>query len=215
MIILTLVLSLTASAQDTQSKNNYLWDKEPNTGKEIAASLAQGPINFLVVGDLSKYGYYLIDSFFSVLADASRIEVDRTKKDHVLLVIQDRNVFSRLKDDRSYFSSLGIPADILNLLASQLKDDTKCLFGTFPKGRRDSHDIGASVVLLSTEYAQCLPKIIFHTFGIIADKADLSAILSACALYEGRRRGIRERRALADERSKLIAECTKRVEWNP
>ena len=205
------LLVVSCGAQNAPSPNSYLWSKDASTDEEIALSLPDRPLNFLVVGDLAANSYYLIDQLFYLLADAAGLKMNRELKSYALLIIHDKNVFARLKSgDNNAFTKLGISENIVNLMRDSLTEDGTCLFETFPTDKTDDRNIAGTVVLVSAQYHTCLTQAVFRAFGVVVGSGDFDAVISVCALHEGRRVGIRERRALLDKRQEIASRCIRR-----
>lgn len=191
-------------ASEGQSADNFVWQKNKSTGLEIAASQSEPALNFFDVGDLSAYSLYLVQQ---VLGDISRVagkKIDRTLKSSSIAIFHDTNVFSRLKSDRKSFSALGIPDDVIDDLRGRITDDAKCISSTRTD---DQNNIVFTVVLLSEKFNECLIGGLSDSFGVRSMDVSIGTLLSACVLYEGRRRGLRDRRSLSQETPKLRDVC--------
>jgi hypothetical protein len=191
-------------ASEGQGTDNFVWQKNRSTGLEIAASQSEPALNFFDVGDLSAYSLYLVQQ---VLGDIARIagkKIDRTLKSSSVAIFHDTNVFSRLKADRKSFSALGIPDDVIDDLKGRITDDAKCISSTRTD---DQNNIVFTVILLSEKFNECLIGGLNDSFGVRSMDVSIGALLSACVLYEGRRRGLRDRQSLSQESPKLRDVC--------
>ena len=197
-------------SQTAQPYENYLSDKDSKTGQEVAVSLPDAPVNFMIVGDLNQYSFNTVFEFFVLLSNATAIRIDSGKKEYILYVVHDRQVFARLKSNKAFFTSLGIPDHIVDVLTQRMKEGTKCLVETFPTSTRD--DLAATVVLLSERYEDYLAPAVFRAFGVVTKAPTLYALLSACVLYEGRRAGLRELRKLQSSGRRLAQQCLEKTE---
>jgi hypothetical protein len=206
-----LIASLNAilcCAQATASEEKYIWNKDVATGKDIALSLNDQPINYVLVGDLSYYSIYLVQTLTNMLSNSAGRTVDRTFKLYSLIVVHDTNVFARLRSDKKSFNALGVPEFMVDSIAARAPVDAKCSYSTFSDS---GYDLNATVLLLSEKFDDCLTQGLFHAFGVLTKDANAGALLGTCVLYEGRRLGIRERDALDRERSRLIDLCAKKM----
>jgi hypothetical protein len=207
-----LAAALTVAPSDAQTPSmteRYIWNKDAVTGQDIALSLNDQPINYIIVGDLSYYSIYLVQALLHMLSDSSGRTIDRNFKQYSLIAVHDTNVFVRLRNDKRSFGALGIPEFMVDSIAAKIPADAKCSYSTFSDS---GHDLNATIIMLSEKFDDCLTQGIFHGFGILTKDASASALLDTCVLYEGRRLSIRERDSLDRERTRLIDLCVKKMQ---
>jgi hypothetical protein len=195
------VASLPAAAQDGVS---FSWKKD-QAGNDVALSRNDSSFNYFDVGDLSYSSLYLVQQDLGRIAAATGLTVDRNpRKSSSIGIVHDTKVFSRLKNDKHSFSTLGIPDSIIALLERGVKDDTKCIAVSVSDGQSN---ILFTVVLLSEKFDTCLVHGILESFGILASDIGVETLVSACVLYEGRRLGLRDRQNLLQQTPKLRELC--------
>jgi hypothetical protein len=196
---------------------NFVWKKDESTGNELAASRSDSSFNFFDIGDLSPGSKALVEKDLGQLAAAAGLAIERTSgKYSTILIFHDTKVFSRLKDDKPAFNSVGIPDNVLRALEKQTTDTSRCLNMTITDGK---NNIVNTIVLVSEKFDGCLVHALLHSFGIRESDseingADVSApeisaqtLIDVCILYEGRRREFRDRQSLAGEITKLRDLC--------
>lgn len=195
-----------SSAQDARTLAGFMWKKDVSTGNELAASRSDSSFNFFDIGDLSYYSEVLVEQDFRRIAAAAGLAIERTPtKSSTVAIFHDAKVFSRLRNDKSAFSSLGLPDNILETLQRQVTSDTgKCLNMTITD---EKNNIVNTIVLVSEKFDGCLISGLLNTFGIAASDISARTLIDVCILYEGRRRGLRDRGSLAREISKLRELC--------
>jgi hypothetical protein len=212
-LTIVIVIIATMSARSARSEEEdfgmeYIWRIDKSSGKNVAISRNEMPTNFMVVGNLSAYSFYLVEHWIHFLANAAGSKIDRKLKSFSLVVVHDELVFSRLKNERASFEILGIPSFMIDDMQNRARDGVKCLSSSF---EGDAHDILVTVILLNEKYNGCLIQGIFYSFGIKTgiddDDFNLKALLAACVLYEGRRANIRDREELHRQRSALAKRC--------
>jgi hypothetical protein len=181
---------------------SYSWEKEP-AGQEIAVSRSTKSFNFIVLGDLSQYSLYLVKDVMHLLSSASGIALDRKTK-YSTVILHDRNVFLRAKTDKKAFNEVGIDDELLAMVMSKVPDDAFCNFASL---YQNDHDIVYSIVFLSQEHDSCLVRGLLASFGVHAEGLDFPSLLAVCALYDGRRLGVRSREALSREWPRLVQRC--------
>jgi hypothetical protein len=182
--------------------DSYSWEQEP-TGQEIAVSRSAKSFNFVVLGDLSHYSLYLVQDVMHLLSSSSGIALDRKTK-YSTVILHDRNVFSRAKTDKKAFNEVGITDELLATVMSKVPDDAICNFASL---YQKDHDIVYSVIFLSEEHNACLAQGLLASFGVHAESLDFPSLVAVCALYDGRRLGIRSREALSREWPRLVGRC--------
>jgi hypothetical protein len=194
------------TAQEARTLDNFDWRKDVPTGNEFAVSRGDSSFNFFDVGDLSYYSQYLVEQDLRRLAAAAGLTIDHTPaKKSSISMVHDTQVFARLKNDKPSFKALGFPDYLIALLEKQVTSDSpKCLVMTIPD---DNIDIVTTVVLLSEKFDGCLPRALLSSFGINASDINAETLIDVCVLYEGRRLGLRDRRSLAQEASRLRNVC--------
>jgi TPR repeat protein len=199
--------TMRSEAQTLTKSDGYIWHKGAASGQDVALSLRDQPLNYVIVGDLSYYSIGSIQTLLQTLSKASGRAIDRTFKKYTLIIAHDTNVFVRLRNDRKSFGALGIPEPMLDNISSIAQADAKCWYSTFSSG--DYDELGSTLIFLSERQNDCLTRGIFHAFGVVTEDANEKAILDTCVLYEGRKLGIRERDALDRERARLADICVK------
>jgi hypothetical protein len=192
-----------SNAQDPPF-DDYVWFKAMLSDREIASSRRDAVLNYLEVGDLSASSYYLVDQTFKLLADISKMKVDKELKTFSLIVLHDTRAFERLKNDKNSFSILGIPDTMLLELEKQTKDGLKCQSVSFVDRNAD---IISTVIMISEKYHDCLFQGIFQAFGVKLTDNRLTTLVNLCVLYEARRVGIRERQELHREGARIALGC--------
>jgi hypothetical protein len=195
---------------------NFVWKKDESTGNELAASRSDSSFNFFDIGDLSPGSKALVEKDLGRLAAAAGLTIERSPaKYSTVAIFHDPKVFSRLKNDKPAFNSVGIPDHALRALEHQVTSDTsKCLSMTIADGKNNIVD---TIVLMSEKVDGCLVRALLNSFGITAsdiNASDASApeisaqtLIDVCILYEGRRRELRDRQSLAGEITKLREIC--------
>jgi len=137
--------------------------------------------------------------------DAERTFVNPHAVFQAWLAVHDTMVFERLKNDKPAFKSLGFSGYEIETLEKQVTSDTpKCLSMTIADG---DNNIVTTEVLLSQKFDGCLVGALLHSFGIAASDISAETLIDVCALYEARRLGLRDRRGLAREITKLRDRC--------
>jgi hypothetical protein len=207
-IVLCSDASSPSIALEAQNGDGFVWQRDKLTGAEIAASQNDSSINFLDVGDLSIYSLYLVQQVLSDLSDATGKKVDRDLKKSSIAIFHDTNVFSRLKTDRQSFTALGIPDDVIDDLRQRITDDAKCISTTRTD---DKNNIIFSVILLSEKFNNCLIGGLNNSFGLHSLHVNIRTLIDGCVLYEGRRRGLRDRQSLSQETPRLRDLCLSRA----
>ncbi|MDP3074727.1 MAG: hypothetical protein Q8N40_03720 [Bradyrhizobium sp.] len=193
-------------AEEAPTVDDFDWGKEKSTGIGIASSLSAPSFNFFDVGDLSYYSLYLVHQVLGSLSNATGVAVDRGLKSSSLSIVHDTKVFDRLRSEKQHFRVLGISDAVIESLAQRASDDTTtCLTMTHSD---ENGDIKFTIILLSEKFNNCLISGLLGSFGI-RGTADVTirTLTSACVLYEGRRRGLRDRRSLVKETPKLRDVC--------
>lgn len=194
-----------AFAEDSRNLATFSWKMDRTTGKELALSRSDNSFNYFDVGDLSYYSLYLVQRDLGRISAATGLTIDRSSKtSSSIAIVHDTKVFSRLKNDKQSFRVLGIPDNIIALLEQGISDDTKCASVTVDDGQSN---VLFSVILLSEKFDQCLVRGILESFGVVAPDLGIDALVSACALYEGRRLGVRDRESLSEKTPKLRELC--------
>lgn len=201
-------------AEEAPIADDFYWKKEKSSRVEIAYSLSDPSMNFFDVGDLSHYSLYLVQQVLGSLSGATGVAIDRKLKNSSLGIIHDTKAFYSLKNEKQRFRVLGIPDPVIEILEQRVSDDTpKCLTLTHSD---ENSDIKFTIILLSENFHSCLVGGLLAAFGI-RGTADVSirTLVSACVLYEGRRRGLRDRRSLAQESPKLREVCQIKASLKP
>jgi hypothetical protein len=200
--------SSSALAQKVQIADDFVWQKDRLTGNESASSRNDGSINYFDVGDLSYYSMYLVQQDLGRISTAAGMTIDRNLKHSSIAIVHDTSVFSRLKNDKKSFSVLGIPDDVIEMLRQRLTDDAKCITMSISD---DNNNVILTTILLSEKFDSCLVSGLFGSFGILASEISTKTLTSACALYEGRRMGLRDRQSLSRETPRLVDLCLTRA----
>ena len=156
-----------------------------------------------------QHSYHVVSSFFHLLSNAGKLKLDPEKKDYVLWVFHDTQVFAHLKNNKGYFTAIGIPNAIVDVLAQKTKEGVKCVVETFPGSSGDN--LAATVVLLSEQQDECLLPAVFRAFGVLTKAPGLYAVISTCVLYEARRTGLRELNKLRSEGHRLARQCVEKA----
>jgi hypothetical protein len=193
-------------AEEAPIVDDFYWQKEKSSGVEIASSLSDSSFNFFDVGDLSHYSLYLVQQILGSLSSATEVTIDRNLKSSSLSIIHDTKVFYRLRNEKQRFRVLGISDEVIESLEQRASDDTaKCLAMTYSD---KNSDIKFTIILLSENFHGCLVGGLMEAFGI-RGTADITVrtLTSACVLYEGRRRGLRDRQSLIQDIAKLRDVC--------
>lgn len=201
-------------AEEVPIVDDFYWQKEKSSGVEIASSLSDPSINFFDVGDLSHYSLYLVQQVLGSFSNATEVATDRKLKNSSISIIHDTKVFYRLKNEKERFRVLGISDEVIADLEQRASDDTtKCL--TMTHSDKNS-DIKFTIILLSENFHSCLVGGLQNAFGI-RGTADVTmrTLASACLLYEGRRRGLRDRQSLVQETPKLRDVCWAKLMQKP
>lgn len=198
----------TAIAKEVKGLNQLTWRNDPTTVAEIAVSRSAPAFNFFDVGNLSPQSLPVVKANLTKIAEAAGETLDRTLGPSIE-IIHDTNVFSRLKNDKRSFNALGIPGGIVDQLASRILDGSpKCLTMSFTDAKGDIH---WTIILLSEQSNNCLVSGLLEAFGVHASNLDTESLASICALYESRRRGLRNRENLSHNFSKLRAGCLTKI----
>ena len=213
-LVFTLQL-LNVSASYTQTldvADVYMWKSDKLTGLETAASRADISINYLHVGDRSSSGRDLIDDSISSIAHAAGITIDRSLKHAAIAIVHDTKVFDRLKSDPKSFAALGLPDIFISQLGKLAAEDptTKCI-NISVNDNETNNNVLLTAILVSEEFDRCLIGGLLRAFGVDSLRMDLQSLTLLCALYEGRRRGLRTRGQLVPEISKLSANCVSKA----
>ena len=209
------LLSLSPSlAQDVRVLDHLMWRKNAVSGIEIAGSQSKSSFNFFDVGDLSSNSQQLVEQDINRISSAAGLTVDRSSgTTPTLAIVHDSTAFSRLRNDKGAFRSLGIPESLLTKFESQISETSTCATLTLTD---DRGDIRATIVLLSEKSSEkanvCLLTGLLNSFGInpidsAATDIDARSLADACMLYEGRRLGLRDRESLTNNISKLQSLC--------
>ena len=145
-------------------------------------------------------------SIFLISVNAAGIAIERgPTKSSSIAIFHDTKVFDRLKNDKASFRSVGLSDNVLEMLEKKITtDDTKCVTMTIADGR---NDVVNTIVLLSQKYDACLPFALLYSFGVSAPDINAKNLIDVCVLYEGRRRGVRDRQTLTEETPKLRDFC--------
>src|SRR5262245_43177577 len=85
LIAVAIGTSAVSIAQTSLPYSNYIWDRDPSSGTDIALSRNGQPVNFLVVGNLASHSVFFVEKIFGLVADAAGIKVDRDMKGYALL----------------------------------------------------------------------------------------------------------------------------------
>jgi len=193
------------SAQDARTLANFIWKKDVSAGNELAASRSDSSFNFFDIGDLSYYSEVLVEQDFRRIAAAAGLAIERTPaKSSTVEIFHDAKAFSRLRDDKPAFNSLGLPDNVLRALEKQATDTSRCLSMTVTD---EKNNIVNTIVLVSEKSDGCLVSGLLNSFGITASDISAKTLIDVCILYEGRRRGVRDRQGLAREIPKLRNLC--------
>jgi hypothetical protein len=214
-IICCLFSSSPSFEQDKDVLDHFMWKKSSVSGSELAGSQSQASFNFFDVGDLSHYSKQLVERDIGRISSAARLTVDRSSgTSPTLAIVHDSSAFSRLRNDKAAFHSLGLPDSLLTTLDRQISETSTCATLTLID---DKGDIRVTIVLLSEKFNVCLLSGLLNSFGIApsditATDIDDRALVDACILYEGRRLGLRDREGLIHEISKLRSLCLDKEE---
>jgi len=193
--------------------DNYIWDKDVATNKDMAMSRGRTPVNYIVVGNLSQFSLYLINQYINVLSHVADLQINRDLGSFSIAVIHDSKVFDRLKNDKKSFGQLGIDADTIEVLAAQTSDNAKCVEAIFAG---DNHEIKSSIILLSERFNECLIRGLFRSFGVVPngvvhDNDDFKSIMAICLLYQARSIEKRTREGLLNNSGALVELCTRKA----
>ena len=74
------------------------------------------------------------------------------------------------------------------------------------------NNVTVTVILLSEKFDRCLVVGVLNSFGIAASDISAETLIDVCALYDGRRLGLRDRQSLAREIPKLRDLCITKAE---
>jgi hypothetical protein len=209
-----LVLSASAVtvsvAQEPGIEDSFAWKKDEVSGKELAASRNEASFNYFDVGDLSYYSQYLVEQDVKMLADAAGMTIEHVPAKHSsIVIVHDSKVFERLRSDKPAFRSLGFSDEMVAMLEQQITSDTpKCLTTTVSDGQ---NNITGTIVLLSEKFDACLTRALLSYFGSVASDINAKSLIDVCALYEGRRTGLRDRKSLTQESKKLRDLCVAKI----
>jgi hypothetical protein len=205
------LLSLSPSlAQDAGILDHFTWKKNSISGIDLAGSQSKSSFNFFDVGDLSSNSQQLVEQDIDRLSSAAGLTVDRSSgTSPTLAIVHDSTAFSRLRNDKAAFRSLGIPESLLATFESQISETSTCATLTLID---DKGDIRVTIVLLSEKFNVCLLNGLLNSFGIkpiasAAPEIDARSLADACILYEGRRLGLQDRESLTSNISKLQSLC--------
>jgi hypothetical protein len=212
--ILSAVATLLASfgcfsayAEDAQMLDDFVWARIKATGEVVALSRNDPSFNYFDIGDFALDSRPLVEKSLNRLATAAGLTIEHTpKKSASIAIFHDTKVFTRLKNDKQAFRSLGIPDDIIGDLENRLVDDIKCLTATRSD---DAQNIFLTVVLLSekSDVHGCMLSGLINSFGVRAREIDDKTLLSTCILHQGRRLGFRNRDSLSGEMAGLRDRC--------
>ena len=193
-------------AEDARTLDDFMWKKDVSTGSELAASRSDSSFNYFDVGDLSYYSLYLVEQDLRRLAAAAGLTIDHTPaKNSSVSIVHDPQVFARLKNDKPAFKSLGFSDYELEALEKQVTSDSpKCLTMTITDG---NNGIVTTIILLSEKFDGCLVSGLLNSQGIAASDISARSLIDLCILYEGRRRGVRDREGFAREIPELRKLC--------
>jgi hypothetical protein len=199
-------------AQETPTIDGFVWKKDKSNGNEIALSRGDDPFNFFDIGDLSYFSTALVERYLRIMATTAGLTIDRSpSRNSSIAIVHDAKVFSRLKNDRHAFSVLGFADETIEILQQKSPNDAKCVSMTVSDSK---NDIINTIVLnseksgVSENADSCLVSSLLNSFGItgVAD-INIKTLVNTCVLYEGRRRGIRDRAGLTLEASRLRDLC--------
>jgi hypothetical protein len=188
------------------------WKRDGSTGDENAASRSDPSFNFFDIGDLSYYSQYLVEQDLARISTAAGLTIERSPtKSSSILIFHDTNVFSRLKNDKAAFLSLGIPDSVIKVLEEQASksETTKCVTLTVTDAK---NNITGTAILLSEKFDDCLLRGLLDSFGIGAAEISVKTLVDVCVLYEGRRRSLRNRQSLSQEIPRLRDLCLAKAE---
>jgi hypothetical protein len=211
LVFITYISSFSPSlAQDAHILDHFMWEKNSVSGIELAGSQRKSSFNFFDVGDLSSNSQQLVEQDIDRISRAAGLTVDRSSgTSPTLAIVHDSTAFSRLRNDKAAFRSLGIPEGLLTKFESQISETSTCATLTLTD---DKADIRVTIVLLSEKFNVCLLSGLLNSFGIhaidvTATDIDARSLTDACILYEGRRLGLRDRESLTSNMSKLQNIC--------
>ena len=202
----SLCFSSPSGAQEMRIVDDLAWKKDNSSGNEFAASRSDPSFNFFDVGDLSYYSQYLVEQDLRVISAAAGLTIERSPaKNSLVAIVHDTKVFSRLKNDKPSFKVLGFSDDIVTMLEARVTSDSpKCLTMTITDGK---NNIVTTIILLSEKFDNCLVSGLLDSFGLTVSEINVKSLIDVCVLYEGRRRGLRDRRSLTEEIPKLRDLC--------
>ncbi|MBR0857123.1 hypothetical protein [Bradyrhizobium liaoningense] len=185
---------------------SFNWKKDASTGNELAASRSDSSFNYFDIGDLSYDSQSLVEQDLRRLSAAAGLTIDHTPaKNSSVSIVHDTKVFERLKYDKPAFKSLGFSDYEIETLEKQVTSESpKCLTMTVTDG---NNGIVTTVILLSERFNNCLVSGVLSSFGIAASYISVETLIDVCILYEGRRRGLRDRQSLTRETPKLRDLC--------
>ncbi len=197
-------------AQEAGITGSFVWKQDKANGKELAASRSEASFNFFDVGDLSYYSQYLVEQDLKNLAAAAEMTIEHVPAKHSsFVVVHDSNVFARLKSDKPAFRGLGFSDEMMAMLEQRItSDSSKCLTMTISDGE---NNITGTIVLLSEKFDNCLTSALLNYFGILGSDINAKTLIDVCALYEGRRRGLRDRQSLTQEFQNLRDLCIAKI----
>lgn len=163
-------------------------------------------LNYFDIGDLSYDSQSLVEQDLRRLSAAAGLTIDHTPaKNSSVSIVHDTKVFARLKYDKPAFKSLGFSDYEIETLEKQVTSESpKCLTMTVTDG---NNGIVTTVILLSERFNSCLVSGMLSSFGIAASDISAETLIDVCVLYEGRRRGLRDRQSLTRENPKLRNLC--------
>jgi hypothetical protein len=195
-------------AQDAKGFEKFSWQKDESTGVEIAASRSNQSVNFFDIGDFSPFSFVVVQKDLAKISEVAGETIDRTLASSIA-VFRDSNVFSRLRNDKRSFASLGIPDWVIDKLSNSITDDNpKCFTMSLTDAQ---NNIYLTVILLSQQSNDCLHDGLLESFGVRASAIETENLVNVCMLYEGRRLGFRDRQSLSRESSKLRDKCLTKV----
>jgi hypothetical protein len=197
-------------AEDARTLDDFMWKKDVSVGNELAASRSDSSFNYFDVGDLSYYSLYLVEQDLRRLSAAAGLTIDHTPaKNSSVSIVHETKVFARLKTDKPAFKSLGFSDYEIEMLEKQVTSDSpKCLTMTITDG---NNGIVTTIILLSEKFDGCLVSALLSSFGIAASDISARSLIDVCILYEGRRRGVRDRQGLARAIPELRNLCITRA----
>jgi len=197
-----------AVAQEGVNLDKFIWQRDKPSGAEIARSRSDLSFNFYDLGNLSRFSLDLVKEDLARISSVTGQTIDRSLTASIV-ILHDTDVFSRLKNDKRSFQALGMNDDLIEKLSSSVTSDTpKCVRIT---ASDDHANIYLTVILLSEQTDDCLVRGLVDSFGVLASDVNVPTLTDICILYEGRRRGLRNRQNLSQEFQKLREACLTRA----